>query len=278
METNQGTAVEASLKRILELLQCPSASSFSISEKVEVAKAVAWIEDRKIRYLDVGDRQGLRVADEKWCQNFRKYLRVMECPHADAWKADPAPAQPPGGWVLSPPHLGALRWIFDRAVACEYEDNGSMYNASAAAVASQGAGENGEAKGEVPSGGSQTSADALKALCTALGVQPKPDWTTLDTLRVCLLQVRTKHGPLVEMCSQAPPTRARAQHLRDMEGKFPLGFSTNDHTVDLASRLLRMLYVSDLRDLQNDVNAILVVTQEFTANPKTNSALGKVGR
>jgi hypothetical protein len=42
--------------------------------------------------------------------------------------------------------------------------------------------------------------------------------------------------------------------------------------------VLKMLHYSDLRELQNDLNALLVLGQEYTANPKTNTALGKVGR
>jgi hypothetical protein len=37
--------------------------------------------------------------------------------------------------------------------------------------------------------------------------------------------------------------------------------------VDRVARALRMLYVADLRELQNDVNDMLVAAQEFTANP-----------
>lgn len=40
-----------------------------------------------------------------------------------------------------------------------------------------------------------------------------------------------------------------------------------DAVVDRVARALTMLYVADLRDLQNDINDILVSAQEFTANP-----------
>jgi len=45
-----------------------------------------------------------------------------------------------------------------------------------------------------------------------------------------------------------------------------------------ASAALRLFYVGDLRRLQDGVNGILERGQNFVANPKTNAALGKVGR
>lgn len=40
-----------------------------------------------------------------------------------------------------------------------------------------------------------------------------------------------------------------------------------DPVVDRVARALTLLYVSDLRELQNDINDILVSAQAFTANP-----------
>ena len=59
---------------------------------------------------------------------------------------------------------------------------------------------------------------------------------------------------------------------------FPLGFETGDPALDRAATVLRMLYVKDLRALQSQVDQTLVSVQEFTANPRTDSKLGKVGR
>ena len=65
-----------------------------------------------------------------------------------------------------------------------------------------------------------------------------------------------------------------AAHGKD----FPLGFSLDDgKVVDKAASVLRMLYVQDLRGLQTAVDRALVEVQEYTANPKTDSKLGKVG-
>ena len=40
----------------------------------------------------------------------------------------------------------------------------------------------------------------------------------------------------------------------------------------------RVRYVAELRRLQDAINEVVVSMQEFTANPKTDSRLGKVGR
>ncbi|KAI8464030.1 MAG: putative carnitine deficiency-associated protein-domain-containing protein [Monoraphidium minutum] len=60
--------------------------------------------------------------------------------------------------------------------------------------------------------------------------------------------------------------------------QLPLGFETGDARVDGAARLLRLLFLRDLRALQSGVDEAVVSVQELTANPKTDSALGKVGR
>jgi RLL motif-containing protein 1 len=59
---------------------------------------------------------------------------------------------------------------------------------------------------------------------------------------------------------------------------FPLGFETGDAALDEAARGLRMQYVAELRVLQSHFNAVVACAQEFTANPKTDSQLGRVGR
>ena len=72
-------------------------------------------------------------------------------------------------------------------------------------------------------------------------------------------------------------TRKAAELAPLGEATFPLGFGTDDSALDDAARVLRMLYVADLRKLQDAVNTTIVALQEFTANPKTDSRLGRVG-
>lgn len=45
-----------------------------------------------------------------------------------------------------------------------------------------------------------------------------------------------------------------------------------------AAKILRLMHIKDLRDLQTQINSAIVAVQAITANPKTDSRLGKVGR
>lgn len=45
-----------------------------------------------------------------------------------------------------------------------------------------------------------------------------------------------------------------------------------------AAKIVRLLHIKELRDLQTQINAAIVGVQALTANPKTDSRLGKVGR
>ena len=59
---------------------------------------------------------------------------------------------------------------------------------------------------------------------------------------------------------------------------FPLGFNVSDPVIRRVATVLKMLHLFDFRELQNDLNALVELGQSYTANPRTNSKLGKVGR
>lgn len=63
-----------------------------------------------------------------------------------------------------------------------------------------------------------------------------------------------------------------AYSLKDSEK-----FMYNDPTLDEAAKILRLLQVHSTRDLQTAINEAIVSVQQITANPKTDTKLGKVG-
>ena len=57
-----------------------------------------------------------------------------------------------------------------------------------------------------------------------------------------------------------------------------LGFDIGDKDVREAAKILRLLHIKELRSLQTGINECIVNIQSMTANPKTDTRLGKVGR
>jgi len=60
--------------------------------------------------------------------------------------------------------------------------------------------------------------------------------------------------------------------------RFDLGVrSSGNQKVDLAVRALRLIHVHRLRELQTQINELMVRIQKLTANPKADLKLGRVG-
>lgn len=60
--------------------------------------------------------------------------------------------------------------------------------------------------------------------------------------------------------------------------RFDLGMaSSKNATVDAAVRVLRLIHLDNLREVQTEINEVIVAVQEITADPKTDKRLGKVG-
>jgi RLL motif-containing protein 1 len=51
-----------------------------------------------------------------------------------------------------------------------------------------------------------------------------------------------------------------------------------DNVLNEAAKVLRLLHIQELRDLQTKINETIVSLQTITANPKTDSSLGRVGK
>jgi len=73
-----------------------------------------------------------------------------------------------------------------------------------------------------------------------------------------------------------PSTPAElAAALDGLESGFP---STGDELVERAARVLRLLFLHDLRASQNLANELMALAQNYTADPRTDTKLGQVGR
>jgi len=50
-----------------------------------------------------------------------------------------------------------------------------------------------------------------------------------------------------------------------------------DYMTQEAAKILRLLHIRELRELQTIANEAIIAVQSLTANPKTDTKLGKVG-
>ena len=51
----------------------------------------------------------------------------------------------------------------------------------------------------------------------------------------------------------------------------------SDSAVNEAAKIIRLLHITELRDLQTRINEAIVAVQAITANPKTDQSLGRIG-
>lgn len=112
----------------------------------------------------------------------------------------------------------------------------------------------------------------MNALAKLLSVPKHPDH--LITLEACSRLI----------CKRLNPTAVQNPNSVIVKGKpFPImetdvGFNMGDAALNTAAKVLSLLYIQDLRDLQTKINEAIVSVQSITANPKTDTRLGKVGR
>ena len=230
-------------------------------------------------------------------QTFVCHLQEAECPLLE------------GGAAFAGERLAAyVTWLVGRAVSADYEERAKELNDGAAA----------ELRGDPlhiaqpPLSVPPAAEAAVRELAALVDVNVEGR-DALQALQAVHRTLRQRVLPAAQLAEAqqrdaaaatageaadvaAPaagtvPVRVRRQGVRRDVGattltsaealdatRFPVGFSTGSAVIDKAATLLRMLYIADLRELQDAVNDILVTVQEFTANPKTDASLGLVGR
>lgn len=96
----------------------------------------------------------------------------------------------------------------------------------------------------------------------------------LVTLKAVSLVVKSKLTGEAMVQEKSPSTRKAYITIEDVE----LGFDTGDKVLNRAAKILSLLHINDMRLLQTEINRLIVEAQSITANPKTDTTLGKVGR
>ncbi|XP_072941506.1 RNA transcription, translation and transport factor protein [Epargyreus clarus] len=144
-----------------------------------------------------------------------------------------------------------LNWLLSYAIRLEYADNAAKYNNVKVEQPKQ-------ATPNVVSSNPLDNLDfnspAFKAgvdrVCTLTGVGPHPD----PKLRLAAVSKILKTAP------------------------HPDCLNSDISVVQQPSDVLKLLFVQDLRDLQTKINEAIVSVQTVTADPRTDTTLGRVGR
>ncbi|UYV74492.1 C14orf166 [Cordylochernes scorpioides] len=276
-------------QRKLKALDFPS-ESIDIKDEDKFRQLIIWLEDEKIRHRAIEDRAALHnIESPDWPTEFQQIVPYQEmelrmfifqivfCFTAQYLQDLSCPLKEPDRAALTD-------WLLGQAVRLEYGDNVQRYKDAAVQLA---------AKSSAPQvvqanpldnldlcnkeSGVAVQSSEFKAgvaqLAKLLNIQNHPDH--LVTLKAVCTFVRKRLSPeALAAAAKEDNKNVKPYPLKENQ----LGFDTGDYVLNEAAKILRLLYVHDLRSLQTRINEAIVATQAITANPKTDTRLGKVGK
>lgn len=105
-----------------------------------------------------------------------------------------------------------------------------------------------------------------------LNIPQHPDH--LITLEACSIFIHKRLNPVAVQNPNSVIAKGKPFPILETE----VGFKMGDRVLNNAAKILSLLYIQDLRNLQTQINEAIVSVQSITANPKTDTKLGKVGR
>lgn len=223
-----------------------------------IRKIVVWLEDQKIRQYPIEDRKKLRdTKNDNWVNVFRQYCRDVNCPINDNDK------------------LGQLEWLLGHALWLEIGTNHDKYTNVA------------ETKSKSKKDSVAPTLKSTNPLDKLDFDDPKFIGGTNSLATLLKVPKHSDHLVTLEAVCKLVKNRLNEENLRNPvihRGKaFPAletqcGFSLKDQKLEKAARALALLHIQDLRDLQTKINESIVAVQSVTANPKTDTRLGKVGK
>ena len=235
------------IRKLLASLDYPYLNSgIDISDRVVMIRLVTWLEDRKIRELEIDDRDNLRIDNGNWDLTFTSYLEMLSCPF---------------NWPIE--NIDCVFWLISYAVSLDYDDNitNKMAVRDENSISDQ----------------SKLSIEKIELLGSTLNLRRGANESLTNFVKrihqVVKFYISDESIENFKNNYETPPNTFVNQ-VNDLK----LSFDTKDDIVNKVALVLRMLYLEDFRELQNDVNCLIVLGQEYTANPRVNASLGKVGR
>lgn len=235
-------------------------------DESEFQNIIYWLESMKIRFYPPNDRGCLMAGSDNWNESYTKYLNEINYkgPRDD--------------------RKIAIDFLLNLALRFEMEDIRTQMQMSPGDVSDMinlDQGPSGIDFGDVDIS-SPEFVEELRSLSQLLNVPFYDDepLVTLRAIAILLCKLR-KSSRNIEPEQNINNNKKQKMIAKVDETILNMKFSKKsqyDKIVNRCANVLRLLYIKDLRDLQTEINNAIVQVQSVTANPKTDSTLGKVGR
>ncbi|KAL9871639.1 RNA transcription, translation and transport factor protein isoform 1-T2 [Glossina fuscipes fuscipes] len=245
------------LKLKLEALEHPSPDKLDYNDRKVFASTILWLEDQKIRSYKIEERGNLRKVDNLtvWEGAYIQYKNDLGMPK------------------LENP-LEELTWMLGYAIRLEFLDAPDNFKD----INSQQFGQQ-QTKSRAPSIKNENFFDnmdfnhkdfiaGVRSLAQKLKVPHHPNHLIQLEAIACIVKER-----LSSSAKDRQPIVGTPYPFERGNDKV-----SNDSALDYPVRILRLLQIQSLRELQTRINETIVAIQNMTANPKTDTKLGKVGR
>ena len=256
-------------RRKLKALGYHTIDKINLENPAELKTLVVWLEDQKIRHYKIDERKDLRSkSGNGWMDCYKKYLTALECPFS-----------------VTSSSLSCIEWLLELAIKCEFDDKAEE-NPSLKCGLIGTAGPMAAAKLTANDGPSALDIDVknqdfrggLAALAKLLGITTHPDPIVVLEATRLLIEERLSSDAL-KKAKDTPDKKSDKGEMKTMKVTAKeCGFDSGDPALDEAAKVLRLLHLSELRDLQTKINELIVSLQQITADPKTDQRLGKVGK
>ncbi|KAF5308176.1 hypothetical protein FQR65_LT06356 [Abscondita terminalis] len=239
-------------KRKLSALQYPQADSVSGKDETEFRKVIAWLEENKIKKYKVESSTITDIKSSNWKKSFEQYKKDLCCPVNDNI-------------------LIELDWFINFALQTEYLQNKSKYEKRTIEATKSLDTPNIVADNPLDrlDFGGKDFENGVQEIARMLKITPHPN--SLITLRAISKLI----------CNRLNNNALKNPQDYVIKGTpFPFeeaikGYDLGDVVLNKAAKIHRLLYIQDLRDLQTKLNELIVSVQGITANPKTDTKLGK---
>lgn len=243
-----GAPIPASVRRKLEALEYKSMNTVSLDGD-EFKKIIVWIEEEKIRLLEKKDRQRLHRFDKTWHKALQEYCKEIGANvDTDNWKFE----------EQAEVRLQVLDCLLSLAIHDIYQDKVQGGNLKTPAVT--------EGDGKAQKHDLEGFVAPLNKIFSAWGLPQLQNDANDDDVGAAIECVHKRvHA------ADGPAAGNELKHLN-------IGVDSDDPDVNKAVAILRLMHGKELRDLQYNINNILTQLQQITADPKTDSRLGRVGR